>query len=113
MGLWLLAAAVAAATVDLVPALTTNGHRMLTRLHAVHLEHALLIPGEGSDLYAQGGLCLWTVTNQRRSYAQTEALGICLGVPVAVAPLSSGRASAGSCSCLGLSCQNWQQRAQG
>ncbi len=108
MGLWLLAAAVAAATVDLVPALTTNGHRMLTRLHAVPLEHALLIPGEGSDLHAQGDLCLWTVTNQKRSYAQTGALetAICSGVPIAVAPLSSGRASAGSWSCLGPSCQN-------
>lgn len=78
MGLWLLAAAVAAATVHLVPVLTTNGHHMLTRLHAVHLEHALLIPGEGSDLHAQLDLCLWTVTNQRRSYAQTEALGMAI-----------------------------------
>ena len=47
MGLWLLAAAVAAATVDLIPALTIdpNGHCMLTGLRAVPLEHALLIPG--------------------------------------------------------------------
>ncbi len=113
MGLWLLAAVVAAATVHLVPVLTTNGHHMLTRLHVLPLEHVLLIPGEDSDLHAQGDLCLWTVTNQRRSYAQTEALGICSGVPIAVAPLSSGHALAGSCSCLGPYCQNWQQRAQG
>ena len=78
MVLWLLAAAVAAATVHLVPVLTTNGHRMLTRLHAVPLEHALLNPGEDSDLHVQGGLCLWTVTNQRRIYAlATGALAIC------------------------------------
>ena len=113
MGLWLLAAVVPAATVHLVPVLTTNGHHMLTRLHVVPLEHALLIPGEGSDLHAQGNLCLWTVTNQKRIYAQTGALAICLGVLIAVAPLSSGHPLAGSCPCLGPSCQNWQQRAQG
>ncbi len=78
MDLWLPAAAVAAAAAHLVPVLTTNGHHMLTRLHAVPPEHALLIPGEGSDLHAHGGLCLWTVTKQRRSYAQTEALGMAI-----------------------------------
>ena len=77
MGLWLLAAVVPAATVHLVPVLTTNGHHMLTRLHVLPLEHALLIPGEGSDLHAQGDFYLWTVTNQRTSYAQTLGMAIC------------------------------------